>query len=479
METKLKVEAEIYRRSFYEFVKDAYPSLGLGEYTDGWHIDLICRALTYLHEGKIESNNLYINVPPGHMKSLLVAVMFPLWVWTKKANAKFMFLSYADDRALQDSKRRRMLFNSEWYQEHFPTTLTSTGDNQARLANTSGGSFFASGIAGQLTGEHVDFEILDDILNAEDRYNDPAIRKMTDVYDNILPSRFNDTNTGKKVVICQRLSDKDIIGHIEETKEPYEKIILPEMYDGFRYKSALEDLNDPRQDNELLWAEKFDLPAVLKLQFTMSSLDIAGQYQQSPRAKLGNVFKKSWFARIENTDIVARYLFCDTASSLKGDYTSIMCIEITSEYKLFVRDIYRERLEFPELVKNIKMMATRWSYMLNGVVIENKASGIEAIQVLQSTTDIPIVGYFPKVSKEERANVEAVWCEKGRVMLPPPGVSYPWLFDFENELFSFPNAPHDDMVDCLTEAIDYLGEIIVDGYAATIPQVQVTQDLYA
>jgi len=479
--TKIKVEAELYRRNFYTFVKEAYPHLGLGEYSDGWHIDLICRALTFLYKGEIKSNNIYINVPPGHMKSLLVAVFFPLWVWTKQPNTKFMLLSYADTRALQDANRRRVLFSSDWYQTHFPLALRE--DNQARQTNVFGGSFYATGIAGQLTGEHVDYEILDDILNAEDRYSEPAIKKMTDVYDNILPSRFNDPKTGKKIIICQRLSDRDIIGHIEETKEPFEKIILPEMHDGFRYHSDLADLNDPRSEGELLWVEKFDLPSVLKLQFTMSKLDIAGQYQQRPSALVGNVFKKEWFInRINNTDIVWRFLFCDTASSLAGDYTSILCAEVMSDYRIFIRDVYRDRLEFPDLIREIKRLAVTWKYNLHSIVIENKASGIQAIQTLRESADSElaamIVEYLPKGSKEERAQIQSVWCEKQRVVLPPPSTTYPWLLPFEDELFTFPNAAHDDQVDSFVMAIEYLSNVIEDGYNATKPNIEKGEDEY-
>jgi predicted phage terminase large subunit-like protein len=480
--TKLRVEAELCRRNFYTFVKKAYPFLGVGEYVDGWHIDLLTRGLTYLYKGDIKSNSLYINVPPGHMKSLLCAVMYPLWVWTKDPTKKFMLLSYADTRALQDSNRRRVLFGSEWYQQRFPLTLRE--DNQARQTNIYGGSFYSTGIAGQITGEHCDYEILDDILNGEDRYSEPVIKKMTDVYDNLLPSRFNDTKIGKKVIICQRLSDKDIIGHIEETKEPFEKIILPEMNDGFRYTSKFADLNDPRSEGELLWAEKFDLPTVMKLQYSMSSLDIAGQFQQRPQAVAGNVYKREWFKnRFENTDIVWRFLFIDSASSLRGDYTSILCAEVMSDYRIFIRDVYRGKLEFSDLIREIKRLAAAWHYNLHGIVIEEKSSGIQAVQVLRESADTElasmIVSYIPKGSKIERATIQSVWCEKERIILPPPGTGFSWLLPFEDEIFSFPNGAHDDQTDTFSMCIEYLSNIIEDGYNATMTKQEIKEDIYA
>ena len=468
-----KAKSEAYRRDFYSFVKDAYPKMGLGEYVDGWHIQLICKALEYLYENKIPSNSIYFNIPPSHGKSLLVSVFFPLWCWTKEPTLKFLLTAYADDRATQDSKRRRTLFTSEWYQTYFPLNLIE--DTQARVTNERGGFFFASSLYGQIIGEHFSYIICDDILNGADRYSDAIINRMVDIYSNVLPSRFENPRTGKKIIICQRLSDKDIIGHINETKEPFEKIILPEMNDGVRYVSDFPLLNDPREEGELLWAERFDLPTVMKLQYSMSKQDIAGQYQQRPSPLAGAVFKKEWFInRFENTDIVWRFLFCDTAQTLKGDYTSILCAEVMSDYRIFIRNVFREKLEFPDLLKAIKRQVQEWQYNLHAVVIEGKSSGQSAIQLLRESADEQLANmideYIPKKSKEERAQLQTIWCEKGRIILPPPSAIYPWLLPFEEELFGFPNGKHDDQVDTFVMCLEYLESILADGFNATLPK---------
>jgi predicted phage terminase large subunit-like protein len=483
-QNKIRVEAEICRQNFYEFVKKAYPNLGEGEYCDNWHIDLLCRSLVYLYKGEIESNNLAICIPPSHMKSILCSVMFPMWLWIREPQTKFLMLSYADNRSWQDSQRRRMIFHSEWYQSHFPLTLTQAGDNIQRMVNTAGGSIYCCGIASQITGEHANYMILDDILNADDRFSDLAIKKMIDVYSNILPSRFSDPRTGKKIIIGQRLSDKDVFGYIQEINEPFQWIILPEQNDGFRYASDFADLIDPRSEGELLWVEKFDLPSVLKLQFTMSKLDIAGQYQQRPSPLVGGVFKKEWFKeRFENSDIIWRFLFVDSAQTLTGDYTSILCCEIMSDYRLFIRNIFREKLEFPDLIKAIKEQATQWKYHLQGIVIEGKSSGQSAIQLLRESADEElanmIVEYQPKKSKDERAKLQTIWTEKGRVILPPPSPNFKWLLDFETELFDFPKGKHDDMVDTFVMCLEYLEDILADGYNATKPNIEKGEDEYA
>ena len=47
-------------------------------------------------------------------------------------------------------------------------------------------------------------------------------------------------------------------------------------------------------------------------------------------------------------------------------------------------------------------------------------------------------------------SVQSIKIENGQLSLPKQAA---WLDDFEAELFAFPNAPHDDQVDALSQAL--------------------------
>ena len=80
----VELGAERLRRSFYQFVKASWHLVEPETpFVDGWHIRAITSYLQALDDGRIPSRNLIINVPPRHMKSLLVNVFFPAWVWTR------------------------------------------------------------------------------------------------------------------------------------------------------------------------------------------------------------------------------------------------------------------------------------------------------------------------------------------------------------------------------------------------------------
>jgi hypothetical protein len=56
--------------------------------------------------------------------------------------------------------------------------------------------------------------VADDPLNAIDRYSDAALEGCLKWWDLAMSSRLNDRRTGAKVIIMQRLSDRDLSGHV-------------------------------------------------------------------------------------------------------------------------------------------------------------------------------------------------------------------------------------------------------------------------
>src|SRR5512146_1732592 len=127
-----QIEAEEYRRDFHAFVEAAWPYVEPGiTFVDGWHIRAICEYLQALYENQIPSNNLLINVPPRHMKSLLVNVFFPAWVWTRAPWAKFLCFSYSEQLTIRDSMKCRQLIGSRWYEDRFRIAVSPRNDRRA------------------------------------------------------------------------------------------------------------------------------------------------------------------------------------------------------------------------------------------------------------------------------------------------------------------------------------------------------------
>ena len=108
-------------------------------------------------------------------------------------------------------------------------------------------------------------------------------------------------------------------------------------------------------------------------------------------------------------------------------------------------------MEFPELKRQVAQQAEQWRP--HAILVEDKASGQSLIQELKSATTFPVLPIKIDHDKETRASAVTAFFEAGKVLFPEGAA---WLSDFEDELAGFPDAVHDDIVDSITQALNYL-----------------------
>lgn len=206
------------------------------------------------------------------------------------------------------------------------------------------------------------------------------------------------------------------------------------------------------------------------------------EYEASFVDDVSIIFDREWWLgknRYDPTDpripfkSVGRYISWDTGFKDKDNsaYTARVVGELMPNYTLLIRNVYRDRHTFPSLPQAISHDAATYNDgKLRNVLIEDKASGISAIQTLQSSAEPWLAGlltpFEPKGSKEQRAEQAAVWCRNGCVLLPTPGDAVPWLLDYENELFTAPQSEYMDQVDATTQLILWVEHILAQGYWA-------------
>lgn len=198
------------------------------------------------------------------------------------------------------------------------------------------------------------------------------------------------------------------------------------------------------------------------------------------------IFDRTWWLgknRYDATDetipyrAIGRWISWDTGFKDKNTsaYTARVVGELMPDYKLLIRHVWRERLTFPSLPPAIEQDASLYyndgaGQKLRGIIVEDKASGISAIQTLRSSAPAwltpLLIPFQPSGSKEQRAEQAAVWCRNGSVLLPEPSGAVPWLLDYENEVFSAPQSEYMDQVDATSQLILYLENLLAGGYHA-------------
>jgi predicted phage terminase large subunit-like protein len=175
-----------------------------------------------------------------------------------------------------------------------------------------------------------------------------------------------------------------------------------------------------------------------------------------------------------SAQVVARYLSWDTAykDGDGNDWSACTVGELTSDYRLLIREVWKGKLTFPHLPEAIAETAHRYNHdgKLRSIIIEDKGSGTSAIQTLQHSmprqyADM-IVPFRPTTDKMQRARQTAVWCKRGGVWMPWPTDEVSWLYDFMGELTTFPDAVHDDQVDSFTQLVLFTEHLIAAGWQA-------------
>src|ERR1017187_10272020 len=158
-----EIEQEQAKRSLREFVRKAWPIVEPATpFVPGGHIDAIIDHLESVSNGHIR--NLLINVPPRHMKSLLVSVLWPAWEWTRWPARRWLFSSYAATLSIRDSVKCRRLLESPWYKARWGHVFVLTGDQNAKMRfdNNRSGYRLSTSVGGAVTGEGGDRIVCDD-----------------------------------------------------------------------------------------------------------------------------------------------------------------------------------------------------------------------------------------------------------------------------------------------------------------------------
>src|SRR5262249_3041319 len=110
----VELDAELCRKSLAEFVSQSWSGVEPStELVWNWDIEVIGEHVQAWMQGRTPRNNLVINVPPGSMKSRIVSVCAPAWMWTHKPTWRAIFASASGTVAMRDAMYCRTLLDSK------------------------------------------------------------------------------------------------------------------------------------------------------------------------------------------------------------------------------------------------------------------------------------------------------------------------------------------------------------------------------
>jgi predicted phage terminase large subunit-like protein len=445
----------ILRSQFLAFVMKVFHLLlqrGEEPFVMSKHIDAMCFAVQELIDGQY--NRLIIEVPPRHGKSICVSVALPAFLLGLDPAIKILVASYGAELADEHTASTRFVMSTEEYRRLFPDTVLSR-DRQGEFATTLGGTRKAVSVGGATTGFGADIIIIDDLIKADAAKSEAETRRVEEYLSSALITRLNNQETGKIIVIQQRLSELDPAAYLRE-KGGFKILSLPAIAQEAETIPLSNGRTWTRTPGDLLCPERFPREVLKRLEKDMGKARFSAQYLQNPTPPGGNRLIKSWFKIYDFEP--KRQMFqaviqsWDTGQSAEAASDYSVCTTWGLRDRLWhLIDVYRGKLEYHQLLKKAKALHRIWEP--DKIIIEKAGSGHSLVSDLRHPdgglrAEVRI--FQPKLGKEERFEEALAQIEDGRFALPTEA---PWLQDFIRECLAFPNGRHDDQVDSLSQFV--------------------------
>ena len=235
---------ELARRYYADYVQLVHA----GRWKRARHLDLVCRELENIMEGK--TKRLMIFMPPRHGKSMTVTETFPSFYLGKNPKKRVIEISYSGDLAQQFGKKNR-----DKVEEYGPILFNNSLSNiQATKTNwnmdNGVGGMISVGIGGSITGYGADLLIVDDpIKNRAEAESSTYRDKLWEEYQSTVSTRLH--AGGAVIIILTRWHEDDLAARLLNPEygkvEDWKIISLPAICE--------DPGTDPlgRMEGEALW----------------------------------------------------------------------------------------------------------------------------------------------------------------------------------------------------------------------------------
>lgn len=410
------------------------------------HLALLNRELVEVASGR--SRRLMVFMPPRHGKSEMISRYFTAWYLLTHPDRRIILTSYEAEFASSWGRKSRDLVEEQGPELYgLRVREDSSAANRWDISGHAGGMVTA-GVGGPITGKGAHCLIIDDPLKNWEEAQSPTIREK--VWDWYLSTAYTRLEPGGAVIIIlTRWHEDDLAGRLlkemERGGEKWRVISLPAI--------AGEGDELDREPGEALWPARYPIEDLERIKRTIGSFKFSALYQQSPMAEGGNVIRREWVKYYAERPHPRRLVQSwDTAYKVgKADDYSCCTTWAEGDQGYYLTDVWVDRVEFPELQRVARQLYD--AHHPHVVLVEDKASGQSLVQELVRGTRIPVVPVKVDTDKLARAHAVSPLYEAGRVFFKEGA---PWLHKVIEQLVRFPNDEHDDIVDSITQALNYM-----------------------
>ncbi|UTC29127.1 terminase large subunit [Brevundimonas phage vB_BpoS-Bambus] len=442
-----------------------------------------CRCLTVFGDHTFTADGVVVH------NSTYASRLFVAWRLGRNPKLKIIGGGHSQRFVENEfSKKIRSLVGGQEFRRVFPEVVV---DYATRAADQwaiagYGGQYVAKGTGQAVHGFRANFACVDDpYAKIEEAESAAAREKVNTWFVGDIGSRM--LPFGKMFLIMTRFHEHDLTGHLMEmnprlpayaqwTQVEAPALCIDEDTDvlGRKLGDVLWDYYDLSffKTKKTEWSyQRFAL--VYQQNATATSDDsIAGrfQYYERPPHLTEEALKKQRAEghvdehgkAIPNKRAHFRRIVlsvdCAAKVNQRADYTVVQTWGETNDRQYYLLRQTRKKVEFDAMIEMIEQQAVKDG--VDVILVEDKGQGTAYIQNRGQTTShrrlapAPIVGIDPKgQSKEFRFDEVSPLITAGDVFLPKKAE---WMDAFTKEVGQFPEGAHDDQVDAMTQALQWM-----------------------
>ena len=397
-----------------------------------------------------ETDRLMVLMPPGSAKSTYVSVLFPAWWLHRRPGNAVIAACHTAELAEHFGRQvRRLVIEHEQALGYG----LAQGDRAAgRWSTTDGGTYFATGVRGPLTGRRADLVVIDDPVKSHAEADSAVYRDHTwNWFRSDLVTRLRPG--APVVVVMTRWHPDDLGGRLLEADGSWTVLRLP----------ALAEAEDPlgRAPGEPLWPEWEDRAALERKRAIVGGRIWSALFQQSPCRNDGSLFPVTRIDVVEATEELRSVRAWDLAATADGDgrdpdWTVGLKLGRELSGRFLVLDVVRLRGGPHEVENAIVSIAHQDGRAVPiglpqdpGQAGKHQVAWLVARLAGHQVTASPETG-----AKVTRALPVAAQAEAGNLRL----LRGAWNRALLDELRDFPNGRKDDQIDALSRAFSMLTE---------------------
>ena len=436
---------ELCRTKFIPFVEKVWPG-----FISGRHHRIMAEKFEAIANGTLK--RLIICMPPRHTKSEFGSFHLPAWFLGQFPGKKVIQASHTAELSVGFGRKVRNLVDTDQYKDIFPELeLRSDSKAAGRWDTSNGGSYFAIGIGGAVTGKGADLLIIDDPHDEQEgQSGDPAVFDHAYEWYTSGPRQRLQPG-GAIVIIATRWSKRDLIGQVLKASSMRQGV---DEWEVIEFPAIMPSGNP-------LWPEFWPIEELEAIKAEIPIHKWEAQYQQNPVSEGAALVKREWWKLWEQKEPPpCQYLIqsWDTAflKTQRADYSACTTWGVfyhpddngNMQANIILLDAHREKMEFPTLKKRALEMYNYWQP--DNVLIEAKAAGTPLIFELRAM-GIAVTDFTPSRGNDKIARVNAVadMFSSGRIWIPQTRFAE----EVVEEFASFPSGEHDDYVDSSTQAL--------------------------